>query len=96
MKENELNNKEIWKPAKYYRSKSGIVEDLSDIEVSNLGDFRYTNTKNKINVSKPAKGYPVVNFYRDKKQLRFSAHVVLASTFLKTPTKSGYVVDQEI
>lgn len=87
-------NKEEWRSAKYYKSKTGVVENLNEIEITSTGNIRYSKTKKKINISNSnKKGYPIVRFYKNKKQHKYSIHVLVASTFLETPNSSGYFVD---
>ncbi len=83
----QLQSNEIWVNAKYYRMLTGKVEDVSEIEVSNLGRFRYKGSNKIINPSKEE--YPRIEI----KKMKFRCHVLVASSFLSTPNESGYNVD---
>lgn len=90
-----MEEKEEWRLMKYYRSNSGTVETIKNVEVSNKGRFRYLNTKSEINIIRYKDHvYPKIKITLSLNNRKsFMVHVAIASTFLDVPEKKGLQVD---
>ena len=84
---------ECWKTARYYYYETGEVKIIKELEVSNLGNFRYSNTKKPLYINKKSTSYPKLQPYVNKVQIILSVHILVASTFLNPPKEKYFVVD---
>lgn len=81
-----------WKTARYYKSSTGKTEIIDEVEVRVDGKFRYKNSKKEIFATMSGV-YPQIGFTINGKRRVLSAHVVIISTFYKTPIEKGIVID---
>lgn len=84
-----------WKTAKYYRSDTGKTEIIDNLEVRADGKFRYKDSKKELFASK-SNVYPIITPYLNgwrNKATRFTAHILIISTFCETPVEKNIFVD---
>lgn len=85
---------DCWKSMKYYRKDQGMLEDISEVEISISGKFRIKRSKRDISVYNIGQGYPGILLIRDGRISRYRAHVAMISSFGSYDfSKSGLVVD---
>lgn len=84
---------DTWKTVKLYRSSSGQVEVISQLEMTIDGKFRYSKSKKLLKVN-TSKTYPIITYQDNKVAKSFTVHLSVASTFSKKiPDCPNMVVD---